>query len=31
VVLIAAAGNEGIDLNHPITDEISPDFPPGLR
>ena len=28
VVLIAAAGNEGIDLNHPITDEISPDFPP---
>ena len=29
VVLIAAAGNEGIDLNHPVTDEISPDFPPG--
>jgi subtilisin family serine protease len=29
VVLIAAAGNEGIDLNHPIVDEISPDFPPG--
>lgn len=28
VVLIAAAGNEGIDLNHPVTDEISPDFPP---
>ena len=28
VVLIAAAGNEGIDLNHPISDEISPDFPP---
>ena len=29
VVLIAAAGNEGIDLNHPVSDEISPDFPPG--
>ena len=29
VVLIAAAGNEGIDLAHPQTDEISPDFPPG--
>ena len=29
MVLIAAAGNEGIDLNHPVTDEISPDFPPG--
>jgi len=28
VVLVAAAGNEGIDLNHPVTDEISPDFPP---
>ena len=28
VVLVAAAGNEGIDLNHPIEDEISPDFPP---
>ncbi len=28
VVLIAAAGNEGIDLNHPVKDEISPDFPP---
>ena len=28
VVLVAAAGNEGIDLNHPILDEISPDFPP---
>jgi subtilisin family serine protease len=28
VVLVAAAGNEGIDLNHPTTDEISPDFPP---
>jgi subtilisin family serine protease len=29
VVLVAAAGNDGIDLNHPIVDEISPDFPPG--
>jgi subtilisin family serine protease len=29
VVLVAAAGNDGIDLNHPIQDEISPDFPPG--
>jgi subtilisin family serine protease len=29
VVLVAAAGNDGIDLNHPITDEVSPDFPPG--
>ena len=29
VLLIAAAGNEGTDLNHPTTDEISPDFPPG--
>src|SRR5262245_41491929 len=28
VVLVAAAGNEGIDLNHPTTDEISPDYPP---
>ena len=28
VVLVAAAGNEGIDLNHPVTDEISPDYPP---
>ncbi|HEY1281473.1 MAG TPA: S8 family serine peptidase [Acidimicrobiales bacterium] len=28
VVLVAAAGNDGIDLNHPIVDEISPDFPP---
>jgi lantibiotic leader peptide-processing serine protease len=28
VVLIAAAGNDGIDLNHPTTDEISPDYPP---
>ena len=29
VVLVAAAGNEGIDLNHPVQDEISPDFPAG--
>ena len=29
VVLVAAAGNEGIDMNHPTTDEISPDFPLG--
>src|SRR4051794_34841135 len=29
VLLVAAAGNEGIDLNHPTTDEISPDYPPG--
>ena len=29
VVLVAAAGQRGIDLNHPTTDEISPDFPPG--
>jgi subtilisin family serine protease len=27
VVLVAAAGNEGIDLNHPTFDEISPDYP----
>ena len=31
VVLVAAAGNEGIDLNHPTTDEISPDFPIGAE
>ena len=29
VVLVAAAGNDGIDLNHPTADEISPDYPPG--
>ncbi len=29
VVLVAAAGNEGIDMNHPVLDEISPDYPPG--
>ena len=28
VVLVAAAGNDGIDMNHPVTDEISPDYPP---
>ena len=28
VLLVAAAGNDGIDLNHPTTDEISPDYPP---
>jgi subtilisin family serine protease len=27
VVMVAAAGNEDIDLNHPTVDEISPDFP----
>ena len=29
VVFVAAAGNDGIDMNHPTTDEISPDYPPG--
>jgi subtilisin family serine protease len=29
VVLVAAAGNEGINLNHPTVDEISPDYPDG--
>lgn len=29
VVLVAAAGNDGINLNHPTVDEISPDYPPG--
>ena len=29
VVLVAAAGNDGIDLNHPTTDEINPDWPDG--
>jgi subtilisin family serine protease len=28
VVMVAAMGNEAIDLAHPVTDEISPDFPP---
>jgi subtilisin family serine protease len=26
---VAAAGNDGIDMNHPTVDEISPDYPPG--
>ena len=29
VVMVAAQGNEGIDLAHPVEDTISPDFPPG--
>jgi subtilisin family serine protease len=29
VVIVAAAGNESDDLGHPVTDEISPDWPPG--
>jgi subtilisin family serine protease len=29
VVMLAAEGNEAIDLTHPVTDTISPDFPPG--
>lgn len=28
VVVVAAAGNESQDLGHPVTDEISPDWPP---
>ena len=28
VVVVAAAGNEGQDLGHPTTDDISPDWPP---
>jgi lantibiotic leader peptide-processing serine protease len=28
VVMVAAQGNEAIDLSHPTTDEISPDYPP---
>ena len=31
VLLVAAAGNEGISLNHPTVDEISPDYPPGAN
>ena len=27
--MVAAQGNEANDLNHPLTDETSPDFPPG--
>jgi subtilisin family serine protease len=29
VVLVASAGNEFTDLDHPTTDALSPDFPPG--
>jgi subtilisin family serine protease len=29
VVVVASAGNEADDLGHPISDEISPDWPPG--
>jgi lantibiotic leader peptide-processing serine protease len=29
VVIVAAAGNESQDLQHPEIDEISPDWPPG--
>jgi lantibiotic leader peptide-processing serine protease len=29
VVLVAAAGNESINLRHPMLDTISPDWPPG--
>jgi len=28
VVIVAAAGNEAQDLGHPVTDTISPDWPP---
>jgi len=28
VVIVAAAGNEAQDLSHPVTDELSPDWPP---
>jgi subtilisin family serine protease len=28
VVIVAAAGNEAQDLGHPVSDEISPDWPP---
>jgi subtilisin family serine protease len=29
VVIVASAGNQADDLGHPITDDISPDWPPG--
>src|SRR4026207_2358367 len=29
VVIVAAAGNEADDLGHPVSDDISPDWPPG--
>lgn len=28
VVIVAAAGNEAQDLGHPVSDELSPDWPP---
>jgi subtilisin family serine protease len=31
VVLVASAGNEATDNDHPETDVISPDFPPGTE
>lgn len=31
VVLVGSAGNEASDLDHPTTDEISPDYPPGAE
>ncbi len=29
VTIVASAGNEQADLQHPTTDDISPDYPPG--
>jgi subtilisin family serine protease len=29
VVIVVSAGNEADDLNHPVSDDISPDWPPG--
>jgi subtilisin family serine protease len=29
VLIVSAAGNEQIDLQHPVLDDISPDWPPG--
>jgi subtilisin family serine protease len=29
VLIVAAAGNEADDLGHPVSDDISPDWPPG--
>ena len=31
VVIVAAAGNEGQDLGHPVEDDISPDWPPNTE
>jgi lantibiotic leader peptide-processing serine protease len=31
VVIVAAAGNEAQDLGHPVTDDTSPDWPPGTN